>query len=220
MQTQMQCRANLASLLSFCWVFLMPPGGPRRPERMGSGVVQPILCNLPLSPGAPPRVWNVEVKTKVPDRYQTSRGGTISQTPILRQPDNPKVGSVPSRQPVAGVVLHTILSAHLRCASARYCTFHVPWDPNEASWCDPQPAPIHHPYPACHPTLLLLLLLFFSSSACYFHYVPPLPCPPLLHLFLDRLTASPCLALHHLRQPPARATSAQSPPGRHHWNAQ
>lgn len=77
-----------------------------------------------------------------------------------------------------------------------------------------------------HCWLLLLPLLFCSrlpATATAYPTLPtPLPCPALLllHQFLDRLTASPRLALHHLRQPPARATSSRFPPGRHHWNEQ
>lgn len=68
------------------------------------------------------------------------------------------------------------------------------------------------------PTLLVIprfspSTAFLSSSACYYCLLRTfLPCPPLLHLFLDRLTASSRLALHHLRQPSARATSSLSPP--------
>lgn len=45
----------------------------------------------PLSPGAPSRVWNVQVKTKVPDRYQTSRGVNNFQNPHPGDPTIPKL---------------------------------------------------------------------------------------------------------------------------------
>lgn len=201
----------------------------------GSHSLSSATC--PLSPGALSRVWNVEVKTKVPDRYQTSRGGWAGKQhpkpPIPRRPDNSKVGSVPSRQPVAGVVLHTILctpsgplriylhvSAPLRSS---------PGIRTRASWCDPQPARTHHPYPACHPTLLSCCCCrrcFYCFSFLVCLLLLPLrtflPCPPLLHLFLDRLTASSRLAspsITCVNRPPGQPAHSY-PPSRHHWNAQ
>ena len=134
MQTQLQCKANLASLLPFAGYF----DATRWPLVIrcawaGFGCTAYFIPPLPpLSPGAPPRVWNVEDKTKVPDRYQAKQGGEPHPKTPSRRPDNPKVGSVPSRQPVAGAVLHTTslhtcTPAHLRtCASASLCTSHVP----------------------------------------------------------------------------------------------
>lgn len=168
-----------------------------------------LLSPFHLSPGAPSRVWNVQVKTKVPDWYQTSRGGNTILHPHPRRPDNPKVGSVPSRQPVAGVVLHTILTAHLRiCTYLQLSppTSHLPPGiRTRRPWCDPNP----------HPFIVPTLLVIPRFSGCFYCFSFPLfcsscllrthpPCPDLslLHLFLDRLTASPRLALHHLRQRP------------------
>lgn len=48
------CNARPTSLPSLLLLgVLMPPGEPRRAVRMGSGVVQPILCDLPPFPGRP-----------------------------------------------------------------------------------------------------------------------------------------------------------------------
>lgn len=179
-----------------------------------------LLSPSHLSPGAHSRVWNVQVKTKVPDWYQTSRGGNNILHPHPRRPDNPKVGSVPSRQPVAGAVLHTILSAHLaHLHVAAALTSHLSPPPlgsgRGALGVTPKPAPIHHPYPACHPTLPLLLLLFFFSSL----FLLPATYPPCI----CSLTASP----PRIASPSITCVNARpgnqlnpSPTSRHHWNAQ
>lgn len=85
-----------------------------------------------------------------------------------------------------------------------------------------------NPYPLVVPTLLVIprfsccrrccCCYYFSFLIFFFclmpRYVPTLPYPPLLlHLFLDRLTASPRLALHHMRQrPPGQPAHAPLKP--------
>lgn len=94
-------------------IFWCPPGGP------------PVVP-APLSPGAPSRVWNVEVKTKVPDRYQTSRGAR--QHPKPPSPGDPTISKLDrsrldSPWPASS---YTPTRPQHACASARLCTSQVP----------------------------------------------------------------------------------------------
>lgn len=129
MQTQLQCKAQPRFLPSFCWVFLIRPGEPRRPVRMGwGGGGTAFSLRPPLSPGARSRVWNVEVKTKVPDRNlkQAGGGNNIPEPhPQATRQSQSWIGPVSTacgrRRPTHHSHLHT------PCASARlFCTSQVP----------------------------------------------------------------------------------------------
>lgn len=214
--------------------------------RQGKASFLPFSAGDPRATGWSPvasRVWNVQVKTKVPDcRYQTGRGGVAInfQTPIPGEPDNPKAGSVPSRQPAAGVVLHTTLSLSLThtlsplCTSAPLHFLSPPGPPPLGSergvfGVTPNPAPTHHLYTTlglsshASPAAAATFLIIFTSSVCL---ATCLPYPTLLCCICS-LTASPprlalpCpTALHHMRQRPPGQPPTHTSTSRHHWNAQ
>lgn len=117
--------------------------------------------------------------------------------------------------------------------SAPLCTLSlpspwVPWDPNEVTWGDPQTRSdsstlstlglsSHAPVLLRQLLLFFLFLFFFVLLLLPAMYLCTLsPYPPLLHLLLDCLTASPRLASPHPTLHPshgqttARATSSQS----------
>lgn len=224
-QTQTQCKPNHASFLSFAGYFDARQVDPAAAAHELGYLIVP----LPSFPGRPFQGVERASQNKSPRLVSNKQGGKQHPTPSHpRRPDNPKVGSVPSRQPVAGVVLHTILSAHLR-ASARRCSSHLP--PLTSPLGSGRGALGVTPNP--HPFTIHTLLVIPRFSCCFYCFSfsllcsfcllrtsPPLPCPSLLHLFLDRLTASSRLALHHLRQGPPGQPAHPSPTSRHHWNAQ
>lgn len=242
MQTQLQCKAQPRFLPSFCWVFLMRPGEPRRPVRMGWGGCTAFSLQPRPFPRAPVQgcgTWKSKQKSQIGISNRQGGGDNTPDPHPQATRQSPKLdrSRLDSLWPASS---YTPFSpAH----TLRICTslLHLSGPPGIRTR---RIGVTPNPYPFIIPTLLviprfscrcwLLALLaasasaaFLFSTACYCHCVPyltyplTLSGPPLLlHLFLDRLTASPRLALHHLRQLPARATSSRFPPSRHHWNEQ
>lgn len=156
-----------------------------------------LIVPLPSFPGRPFQGVERASQNKSPRLVSNKQGGKQHPTPSSQaRPDNPKVGSVPSRQPVAGVVLHTILSAHLR-ASARRCSSHLP--PLTSPLGSGRGALGVTPNP--HPFTIHTLLVIPRFSCCFYCFsfslfcsfcllrTPP-PCPALLCCICS-LTASP-----------------------------
>lgn len=231
-------RPNLAPFLTFAGCFDAHQVNPVDRCAWGRGSYSLSSATCPLSPGAPSRVWNVEVKTKVPDRYQTSRGGGVSHSV---HPKNPHPQATRQSQSWIGPVstacgrrrpthhpLHTFSAfVHSICTS-----LHLSGPPLGSERGRPGVTP--NPRAPIIPTLLviprfshlllLLLLLLLSSSACY--YCPLrtlLPCPPFAASV--SLTASPprlaSPSITCVNRPPGQPAHSSPPPqSRHHWNAQ
>lgn len=229
-------RPNLTSFLTFPGCFDAHQVNPVDRCAWGRGSYSLSSATFPLSPGAPSRVWNVEVKTKVPDRYQTSRGGGVSHSV---HPKNPHPQATRQSQswigPVSTACGRRRPTHHPLHTFSAFCAFYLhvsaplrssPGIRTRASWCDPQPARTHHPYPACHPTLLSpAAAASAASSFLVCLLLLPTTYPLTLPSFccICSLTASPprlaSPSITCVNRPPGQPAHSH-PPSRHHWNAQ
>lgn len=195
----------------------------------GSHSLSSATC--PLSPGALSRVWNVEVKTKVPDRVSNRQGGlgwAGKQHPKPPSPGDPTIPKLDrsrldslwpassytpsSATPSGPLRIYLHLSAPLRSS---------PGIRTRASWCDPQPGAHSSSLPCLSSHASLLLLLFFPRlPATTAYYVPSYPA---LLCCICSLTASPprlaSPSITCVNRPPGQPAHSH-PPSRHHWNAQ
>lgn len=209
-----------------CWVFLMPTGWPpRRVQGMSWGILLPPP--LPSFPGRPFKGVERGSQNKSPRLVSNKQGGKQHPQPASQASRQSQSWIGPVSTACSPASSYTPFSLHtLRICTPLHLsppTSHVPLGSGRGAL-----GVTPNPHPFTIPTLLVIPR--FSCFYCFSFfsflfllpatYLSPLPCPPLLHLFLDRLTASPRLALHHPRQRPPGQPAHPSPASRHHWNAQ